>query len=69
MLKKTILRRPMDESMVDFGWTIYAVELPRSLMQEMIRAKQVQLRVGKKSFTLSADHVEARRDLASRMDE
>lgn len=68
VLREAILRTPVDESMRVFGWTIYAVDLPRRLFEEMIEAKRVQLRVAEKSFTLSAEQLEALRDLASRMD-
>jgi hypothetical protein len=68
IIKEAILRTPTDESMTDFGWIIYAIDLPRTLFQQMIRARRVELRVGEGSFTLSADQLESLRDLYSRME-
>ena len=68
LLKQTILHSPTDASLEDFGLIIYTTNLSRSLFLEMIEAKAVTLIAGQKTFTLSADHLEALRDLASRME-
>jgi hypothetical protein len=68
LLKQTILRRPTDASLEDLGLVVYTINLPRRLFLKLIDAKTVKLRAGRKTFTLSADHLEALRDLASRME-
>lgn len=68
LIKRTVLGRPADDSLEDFGLVVYAIPLPKSLFLEMIKARRVQLVAGRKTLTLSAEHLEALRDLASRME-
>jgi hypothetical protein len=68
LLKRTVLGRPADASLEDFGLVVYAIQLPKSVYLEMIEAKTVQLVAGRKRLPLGAEHLEALRDLASRME-
>jgi hypothetical protein len=65
LLKQIILHRPTDASLESL--IIYPINLPRSLFLQLIDARIVKLRVGQRTYTLGADHLEALRDLASRM--
>lgn len=68
LLEQIILNKPTDASLEDLGLIVYTIDLQRSVFLEMIEAKTVQLTIGQKTFTLSDDHLEALRDLASRME-
>jgi hypothetical protein len=68
LIKRIVLGRPADASLEDFGLVVYAIQLPKSLFLKMIEAKTVLLVAGREMLTLKAEHLEALRDLASRME-
>ena len=68
VLKQTILRSPTDAMLEDLGLIIYTVVVPRRLFSKIVEAQTLKLLAGKKTFTLRANHLEALRDLASRME-
>lgn len=68
VLKKIILRKPTDASLEDLGLIVYTINLPRSAFLKLTEAKEAEVRAGEKTFVLDVDHLEALRDLASRME-
>lgn len=67
-LERIILSSPTDADLEDLGLIVYTINLPQKLFLKMIDAGAVKLLAGQETFTLSADHLEALRDLASRME-
>ena len=47
-IKQTVLGRPADASLEDFGLVVYAIQLAKSLFLEIIEAKTVLLVAGQK---------------------
>ena len=66
LLKRMTLHRPTDASLETL--IVYTINLPRSLFLKMIDAATVKLLAGRQTFILGADHLEALRDLRSRME-
>ncbi|MBC7929113.1 MAG: WG repeat-containing protein [Rubrivivax sp.] len=67
-LERIILNSPTDAGLEDLGLIVYTINLPQKLFLKMVDAGAVKLLAGRETFTLSAEHLEALRDLASRME-
>lgn len=67
LLKQVVPRKPTDASLEDLGLIVYTIKLQRNVFLNMLSAQKVEVRAGQSTFTLSADHVNALRDLVSRM--
>jgi hypothetical protein len=68
LLKRVVPRKPTDASLEDLGIVVYTIKLQRNVFLNMLSAQKVEVRAGRRTFTLSADHVNALRDLVSRME-